>query len=1123
MDSDTDLLLDILLEEEEEEDDDEAAPIMDIDDIELGPEEGEEEAAIDEDEEAAPDEEGDAQPSEVVLSDILRRGETSGGEWTHLVRRPDTYRCCVTQPQDAKDLYRTVWRYAQAGLCVMERRLSPVTRCSIAIEIHPHHLPATRLAEQDLVRRAAGVITADLRDSLGTQLPARAFACLVLCPATTAGGTPLQEIWLHWPAVAVANTELTTSWCNQLWGSALAPACAHLRPRNTESHVPMYSCAIGEEDAPMLVTAVVDENGVYRANWMDWFLRTADLHEVLFIGNGERWPRTNVDEARVHRLLPLVCSINPMGTPCTRLRLPAPSSLATGRAVEEAAGLRRLLDHLGEPRRRSRIRSNEVGQAVYQLGRGADWAMEEWVRWCTPAPADGDARSAAELAFEWRSFAQGDPGTDARSLLYEMVQEDNGEEAVRAFLLEQRTGDHLRRQASEGTLFGVLGSATHHDLAQFIKHELRSVAVCSSLIGHGVWYVYHRDRHRWVFDPEGADVLVWCLQILRDEMDRLRTEINCTAERVVDQRQLRGMTRTPPFPRLANFPNEGASEVEIHKAILVHMDTIIGDVRHMQSVVRYLGKLVTNRTFADQLDVKNEHLIPFANGVLDLDRLELRPGLPSDMILRGPTYPWVDFPEADGDIEELERMLTQIFTDRVVLAFFLEMGGTWLRRRNRFKHFYIFTGNTNGGKSLLFSMVKMAFSTMCGLLPIQAITGKDTDASAHSDYLARTHGQALCVCNEPDSSTQLLMADKVKVIGGILKMHGSGGMRMPPKVMTSDTDHLAVRHLYGATRDMPITWKLVLLCNSVPRYSQLDGAAVERTQFIPCNSTFVSEKEAPVTEDQQYRHSRFVRRDIPPSKQKELARRLMAMFFAAYCQHGMHRSSYSLLSPPRIRQESNHQLQELSVFRMYLRAFLRPCATPDNSVLSLAGHRAVTEACQTILSAYEQWLQQGDNKDLAEQPWYLLSEAAQNPIVQGSPGWVRCQCVHLMHFCYRHCGKGDMLHDLMSQHQHDSFTTLTISYVDAAFVADQFNRYRRQHRVFLNRPMTNGNNTFEAGSNEPSEAGDAGRPGGGGGCRTGGARGCGAAPWSPAPVVVPAASTCRSTRACGWTRRSCGT
>lgn len=122
------------------------------------------------------------------------------------------------------------------------------------------------------------------------------------------------------------------------------------------------------------------------------------------------------------------------------------------------------------------------------------------------------------------------------------------------------------------------------------------------------------------------------------------------------------------------------------------------------------------------------------------------------------------------------------------------------------------------------------------------------------------------------------------------------------------------RHIYGTTRDMPISWKLFLLCNTPPRYSQLDGAAVaygpfpsvgndrtsERTQFnqglsrgkspgiMPCTSTFVPEGEAPASEAQQYRQARFIRRDIAPARQRELARRLMAMFFASYVHHQMH-------------------------------------------------------------------------------------------------------------------------------------------------------------------------------------------------------------------------------------------
>lgn len=70
-----------------------------------------------------------------------------------------------------------------------------------------------------------------------------------------------------------------------------------------------------------------------------------------------------------------------------------------------------------------------------------------------------------------------------------------------------------------------------------------------------------------------------------------------------------------------------------------------------------------------------------------------------------------------------------------------------------------------------------------GTLPIQAITARELNASGQTDYLARTQGMALCVCHEPDSSTQQLLNDRVKV-------------------MTSDSDHLSVREMYGREKEI---------------------------------------------------------------------------------------------------------------------------------------------------------------------------------------------------------------------------------------------------------------------------------------------------------------------------------
>jgi hypothetical protein len=220
---------------------------------------------------------------------------------------------------------------------------------------------------------------------------------------------------------------------------------------------------------------------------------------------------------------------------------------------------------------------------------------------------------------------------------------------------------------------------------------------------------YSAADHRWVFDKDGPTVLVECHRILRDETDKMRNSIaprannpaplppssrsggpaaasaNSTAATTTPAR--RGQ---PAFPYLANFPEEEDPEV-VQRALLVHLDTMMGDIRQVQSVMHALGTLMCNTRFSDQLDTSHEHLLPFANGVLDLDALELRPGRPEDFVMRGPTYPWIDYDAEDPVVVEMERMVTTIFPDRVVRSFFLEVGGTLLRRRNRFKHFYVLT------------------------------------------------------------------------------------------------------------------------------------------------------------------------------------------------------------------------------------------------------------------------------------------------------------------------------------------------------------------------------------------------------------------------------------------------
>lgn len=136
--------------------------------------------------------------------------------------------------------------------------------------------------------------------------------------------------------------------------------------------------------------------------------------------------------------------------------------------------------------------------------------------------------------------------------------------------------------------------------------------------------------------------------------------------------------------------------------------------------------------------------------------------------------------------------------------------------------------------------------------------------------------------------------------------------RFPVTPMTSDTDRLVVRELYGTTREIGITWSWgpgsrsilvpvppearhgVQLAARVRqrgrRHHRLEGrttsvfvfdhdafpfSAAERCQYVPFTSTFTD--DAPVPEVQQFEQRRFkADRHMSPGRAQSLAQVLMA-------------------------------------------------------------------------------------------------------------------------------------------------------------------------------------------------------------------------------------------------------
>ena len=443
--------------------------------------------------------------SMVTVEGLLRSHRTTGNHWTHLITWPDEIRSCITDATDATLLYRSMTTYNCIGMGIMERRLSTITRLSMRVLLN-NVISPTEAVETNLVHQIATALQRVITKRLAHSVPSdhRRF-CLVLRPDDVACHP--QEYIFHWPCIAVSATEYTAAWCEEISAAVALSAIRTIIPRNTASYYPMYGCCATAAEPRMLLRWVVTASGDIHTDWLQWFRHPHNrTHEVLSVGHGNRFPRNPSNDA-IHRFLPLVCSINPMGTDVCLLnreniRTATDASMVRSTEMEVLnAALDRALEALSPERIASVTLSNEVGEMMYAATCGAAWGCRKWMGWMRESRDALSVQCELELLSQWASFAHHPGGMDGLLRLKCLVRRDSTKNQWIEFLRCEREADHRDRHCTN-PISAAMGSLTHMDLAKFVWHQLNETVQCTSTAGRGLWYVY-KQRARgilWVQD-----------------------------------------------------------------------------------------------------------------------------------------------------------------------------------------------------------------------------------------------------------------------------------------------------------------------------------------------------------------------------------------------------------------------------------------------------------------------------------------------------------------------------------------------------------------------------------------------------------------------------------------------
>ncbi len=229
----------------------------------------------------------------------------------------------------------------------------------------------------------------------------------------------------------------------------------------------------------------------------------------------------------------------------------------------------------------------------------------------------------------------------------------------------------------------------------------------------------------------------------------------------------------------------------------------------------------------------NSNLIAVHNGVIEVlsTKAIFREGKPEDYLSRcTPVHYRKDYTWEHPKVKELMSWISKVFVDKELKSYFLKFCASCLKGRNSDKIFPIWSGDGDNSKSMIIKLFEATFSCYCIKIPVTAATGKRAQSSSATPEIARSKNARVAFLQEPDNE-ETLRACFIKEI--------SGG------------DSFFGRMLHDNGGDIQVTFKIILVCNSIPLFVNPDKAVRNRAWILPFLSTW--SVDAPEDEKEQFK------------------------------------------------------------------------------------------------------------------------------------------------------------------------------------------------------------------------------------------------------------------------------
>jgi P4 family phage/plasmid primase-like protien len=393
--------------------------------------------------------------------------------------------------------------------------------------------------------------------------------------------------------------------------------------------------------------------------------------------------------------------------------------------------------------------------------------------------------------------------------------------------------DAIKKESLESlvvtSIKGDKATGPHADVANVIFHYFKDRFVCSN-IRDNMWYYFNEFiGGRWE---------------LTDQGHRLRSRLS---NEIVDLYMFY-LTRYQEKARLEEEESEFRQIYDNRVANCGKVIVKLKDSGYKDKIMKECKEYFYDNKFCEKLD-DQKHLIGFENGIYDLNKGVFRGGLPSDYVSLSTQLslpvPKTMIPIEIEDILELVKelenydelndglndFLEKVFPNPDVREYTLRFLSSCLSGEVREEKFYFWTGSGGNGKSKLVDLIEMALGDYSRSMGVDYLTTKKGSSSSASPELESIKHARFVWMSEPERSDTIYVG-KLKLM--------SGG------------DKMTTRGLYKETTQFRPQFKIILMCNELPKLGGNDGGIWRRIEVVEYISKFTDDPRPSPANPYQY-------------------------------------------------------------------------------------------------------------------------------------------------------------------------------------------------------------------------------------------------------------------------------